>query len=553
MARCPAAGHEDHKASLSVARGTEQPVIFKCHAGCHRDDILDGLGLTLADVSTPRDERPAQGEWTPRGTDINVYDYPDENSDLLCQVLRTADKQFPQRVPDRTKRSGWRWTLGSTRRVPYRLPAVIKAAAEKQVVYIVEGEKDVHAIERAGAVATTSPGGAGKWRPEYDVFFTGASVIIVADADEPGRKHATDIAKHLRPVAASVRIAEPAYGKDASDHLAAGYGLDFVSSAVTEITFNVIDLEPATFEVVSPVPICGDLLYTGAVHTLTGAPDSGKTTLACWWMLTLMREGRPVLFLDEEGGTDIVAEKFQALGARPGERLVYVPFPNSNWAPADREMLFQLLAQRKPALVMWDSSAAFLSRAGLDENSAHDVTEFYSQVLTPTARIHGAAVVVIDHDTKSSEPSRYARGSGAKLAATDVAYKITQIAPFSKDQSGSAKLVVTKDRRGWLHRAHEVTFTAGEVLDITVREAGADLAGNPLHLNPGQQKILLALEGQPPSAWPQIQQLMADRGWKPLTRQVLSKYLHDLLDRGLVDSITAPYSGQTLWMLPEGT
>src|SRR5258708_20336741 len=110
--------------------------------------------------------------------------------------------------------------------------------------------------------------------------------MIVADEDEPGRKHAPDIALHLRPVAASVRIAEPAYGKDASDHLAAGYGLDFVSSAVTEITFNVIDLEPATFEVVPPVPICGDLLYTAAVHTLTRAPSSGKPTLACCWLLT---------------------------------------------------------------------------------------------------------------------------------------------------------------------------------------------------------------------------------------------------------------------------
>jgi hypothetical protein len=45
---------------------------------------------------------------------------------------------------------------------------------------------------------------------------------------------------------------------------------------------------------------------------------------------------------------------------------------------------------------------------------------------------HAAAVLVIDHDTKSSEPSRYARGSGAKLAAVDVASKIEPIRPFGK-------------------------------------------------------------------------------------------------------------------------
>jgi hypothetical protein len=551
MARCPA--HEDKQASLSVARGTEQPVVFKCHAGCERDAILDGLGLTLADVSAPREKQPDQGEWTPRGTAVNVYDYVDENSDLLFQVLRTADKQFPQRVPDRSKKSGWRWSLGTTRRVPYRLPAVIAAIAEKKTVYIVEGEKDVHAMERAGAVATTSPGGAGKWRPDYDAFFTGASVVIVADADEPGRKHAADIARHLRPLAADVLLAEPAYGKDASDHLAAGHGLDFISAAVTDtITFNVIDLEPAAVTVLPPVPICGDMLYTGAVHTLTGPPDCGKTTLACWWMLTVIREGRSVLFLDEEGGLEIVAEKFQALGARPGERLCYVPFPGSSWGHSDITMLAQLMAQRKPAIVMWDSSAAFLSRAGLDENSAQDVTQFYSQVLMPAARLHGAAVVAIDHDTKNSEPSRYARGSGAKLAATDVAYKIAPVAPFSKGQSGSARLTVTKDRRGWLSRAHEVTFVAGEILGITIREAGSGFGDNPLDLAPGQQKILTVLEGQPPSSWRQIQQLMADQGWRPLVRETISRYLDKLLELRLVDEIPQPYGASSLWMVTNG-
>jgi hypothetical protein len=226
MARCPA--HEDKQASLSVARGTEQPVIFKCHAGCERDAILDALGITLADVSAPREER--REEWTPRGTAIAVYDYTDEDGRLLFQVLRTADKQFPQRHPDPAAKSGWRWNLKGIRRVPYRLPQVIRAIADGKPVYIPEGEKDVHALERAGAAATTSPGGAGKWREEYDRHFAGAAVIIIADADEPGRKHAESVARHLRAVAKSVTIGKPREGKDAYDHLAAGHWLqDFTS------------------------------------------------------------------------------------------------------------------------------------------------------------------------------------------------------------------------------------------------------------------------------------------------------------------------------------
>lgn len=222
MARCPA--HEDSRASLSIARGTEQPVVLNCHAGCDSNLILDALGITVADVSRPREER-GQGEWTPFGEAVAVYDYTDENGKLLYQVCRTAGKQFPQRCPDSSKKSGWRWSLGNTRRVPYRLPRILAAIGAGEPVYITEGEKDVHAIEAAGAVATTSPGGAGKWRDDYDEWFRDAEVVIIADRDEPGRAHARDVKRHLDPVARTAAIFEAAQGKDAADHLAAGHSL----------------------------------------------------------------------------------------------------------------------------------------------------------------------------------------------------------------------------------------------------------------------------------------------------------------------------------------
>jgi Protein of unknown function (DUF3631) len=220
-ARCPA--HADARASLAIRRGTEQPVIFYCHAHCERDAILDALGLTLADVSKPREE--SHEEWTPAGPAIAVYDYTDEHGKLLFQVCRTADKQFPQRVPDPLARSGWRWKLGKTRRVPYHLPQLLAAVRAGKHIYIAEGEKDVHAIERAGGVATTSPGGAGKWRGEYSAYFEGADVTVIADRDGPGRKHATAVARALRGVAGTVLVLEPLTGKDAYDHLTAGHAL----------------------------------------------------------------------------------------------------------------------------------------------------------------------------------------------------------------------------------------------------------------------------------------------------------------------------------------
>lgn len=222
-AKCPA--HDDGRASLSVSVGVDHPVVLHCHAGCDRDAVLEALGLTWQEICQPS-ERREEAEWTPRGPAVAVYDYVDEGNNLLFQVCRTADKQFPQRRPDPTRKTGWNWKLGDVRRVPYRLPQLLEALENGSPIYVVEGEKDVQTLERQGLVATCSPGGAGKWKGEYDGFFVEADVTIVADQDGPGEKHARTVASALTGVASKVRIVQARTGKDASDHFAAGHTLD---------------------------------------------------------------------------------------------------------------------------------------------------------------------------------------------------------------------------------------------------------------------------------------------------------------------------------------
>jgi hypothetical protein len=144
MVQCPA--HEDAQASLHIARGTTHPVVLTCHAGCERDDILKAVGLTWDDLCAPRGQQPPQGEWTPRGPASAIYDYTDEHGKLLFQVLRTVDKGFSQRVPDPSRKSGYRWKLDGVRRVLYRLPKVIEAISNGELIYICEGEKVVLSI-----------------------------------------------------------------------------------------------------------------------------------------------------------------------------------------------------------------------------------------------------------------------------------------------------------------------------------------------------------------------------------------------------------------------
>ena len=79
-----------------------------------------------------------------------------------------------------------------------------------------------------GCVATCNSGGAGKWRDDFARWFDQAKAVrIIADKDEPGRKHAAAVAANLRSKAASVKVLElPDMAgqtvKDAADFFEAG-------------------------------------------------------------------------------------------------------------------------------------------------------------------------------------------------------------------------------------------------------------------------------------------------------------------------------------------
>ena len=153
-----------------------------------------------------------------------TYDYTDELGKLLFQVVRCRPKSFWQRRAD--GHGGWISRIDGVRRVPYRFAELLAGIAAGDTVYIVEGEKDADALHAAGCVATCNPGGAGKWRPAFAQYFNGADAVVVADKDPAGRTHARQVADSLQGAAKGVRIVEAKAGKDAFDHLEAGFGVD---------------------------------------------------------------------------------------------------------------------------------------------------------------------------------------------------------------------------------------------------------------------------------------------------------------------------------------
>jgi len=286
MARCPAAGHEDSTASLHISRGDTHPVVLTCHAGCERQEILAALGFTWDDLCSPKDsDEPGAGEWTPNGPAIAVYDYTDEEGTLLYQVVRAAGKKFSQRVPDRKRKTGWRWKLGDTRRVLYRLPKVIEALRDGEMIYVCEGEKDVHAIEAAGATATCNSGGAGKWQPEFAEVLRDAIVVIIADKDEPGQAHARQVRASLAGIAAASEIVEAAGEcKDAADHLADGRTLAEFEVTTPADDGEKPDLAPDLYEFLAVVDppdewVIPGILERGDRLIWTGYEGLGKSVL----------------------------------------------------------------------------------------------------------------------------------------------------------------------------------------------------------------------------------------------------------------------------------
>src|SRR6266511_2029016 len=278
------------------------------------------------------------------------------------------------------------------------------------------------------------------------------------------------------------------------------------------------------------------------------APELVCHRLLYLWALELLAQGQRVVLLDEESGREQVTEKLLALGATPEllapDRLIYQDFPARTWDHADHQALAELLERTRPALLGLDSAGAFLAVAGLSENESEHVTSFYKAVLLKAARTWNTAVVVLDHQGKADEAGRYARGSGAKLALVDVHLRVEAVVPFSRSQSGLLKLLVLKDRRGYLHRSHEVA------VNVDPGEGTLALSFTPVDHTPGPNGTRAEeFPGDPAAGDPGLVELApAARKLLVVLREAAGQ---PLTSRELVDQVKARWNhGLKRWWAP---
>lgn len=195
LAKCPA--HNDHTPSLSVTRNGDK-VLVHCHAGCDVEAVLGAVGLTKRDLFL--------GEGKPVVKKEVVYRYVDERNEVLYEKVRYMREDG--------KKSFWvNPPLSSvSRRVLYRLNEVIRARERGEVIYFVEGEKDVETLREMGLTATTVDCGSNvKWLLEHlEVLepLYGARVVILCDNDEVGEIYAKVVCIGLLGKASEVKFIE---------------------------------------------------------------------------------------------------------------------------------------------------------------------------------------------------------------------------------------------------------------------------------------------------------------------------------------------------------
>jgi putative DNA primase/helicase len=220
LALCPA--HVDEEQSLHVGPG---PGCY-CY-GCGVYGPLWKLDMLLNGVSPDYFEREVSARnkeyssaWFGQKTIDEVYNYYDEKRRHLYQVVRYIPKDFRQRRMHPSLPGRWIWSIKGVRRVPYRLPDILRR--KNEVVILVEGEKDADRLHKLGYLATTISGGINGWKHADTRSFTNRCVVIIPDNDEPGLIGACNIERDLAGRARYVNVlrldtSEP--GADVTDWL----------------------------------------------------------------------------------------------------------------------------------------------------------------------------------------------------------------------------------------------------------------------------------------------------------------------------------------------
>lgn len=197
------------------------------------------------------------------------------------------------------------------------------------------------------------------------------------------------------------------------------------------------------------------LFYKGQTNDVHGESESGKSWIAQASVAETLIAGGRALYLDFESDARSVAGRLILLGVpiavvTDPARFVYVSPEVSPDSGASRDSYLALLGQQWDVTVL-DGVTNALMTLGLNGREEDGIAKFYALLPDRFAKRTGAAVIQVDHVTKSKDGrGRMALGSQHKLSSiSGASYVVEMKETMVRGRSGGLlEVKVAKDRIG---------------------------------------------------------------------------------------------------------
>ncbi|MFE8884923.1 AAA family ATPase [Pseudarthrobacter enclensis] len=195
------------------------------------------------------------------------------------------------------------------------------------------------------------------------------------------------------------------------------------------------------------------LLYAGMVHAFNGESESCKSMMAQYETVRQLRNGNRCLYIDFESDAASVVSRLLMMGASADDisrNLDYIRPDVDPVSFADENAEWHQLLHNKYSLAVIDGVTEAFAVFSVKSIDNDEVTAWGRKVPRQIASKTGAAVVVVDHVTKSSEGrGRFAIGAQAKMSyLTGAAYMVEIISPVGVGMVGKVAIRIGKDRPG---------------------------------------------------------------------------------------------------------
>lgn len=401
------------------------------------------------------------------------YRYTDADGMPVMAVTRTAAKKFTQWTYDAA--SGDFYAGLEVETVLYHLHDLAHAAQD-EAIYITEGEKDADTLTAWGLLATSAPMGArSPWKPHYTQAVAGHPVVVCADNDDDGVKHAEKVKKALDGACPSVEVVyiPKAIGKDVSDYAAAGHTKDeflrMIDSAWDD-SVCMADVGESEIEW-----LWRGFLIRGELNDVVGEGGIGKSTIFAGDIAARITRGWPMpdgskgvqgtvlLASAEESPDKVLKPRLMAAGADPafvrsiGLRVEKTDTRKKRLLDLERDIadMERMVKKHNVQLIFIDPITSYLGPKA-DALKAQDVR----RVLTPLADLAhrtGVTIVFIRHHTKGGNANAVHAGAGA-TAFTDVARMALHVVK-DPDNEGARYLAPSKGNYLPEDEKHSMTYT----------------------------------------------------------------------------------------------